>query len=120
MRISDWSSDVCSSDLHQPAMPFDLDAETHQRRIEAEFEARMSGPTTEAEQISEPAPTVTAIPQTPDARYAYWCAVDARIKAGETVSDQEARWHQRYQTHSDFKGFHHLATVLGEPRTETS
>src|SRR3546814_4207567 len=27
---------------HQPAMPFDLDAETHQRRIEAEFEARMS------------------------------------------------------------------------------
>lgn len=107
---------------HQPAMPFGLDLET-QQRIEAEFEARMAAPKDDAPTIAAPpaAPTVTAIPQAPEDRYAFWVAIDARITAGEAVSDQEALWHERYQAHSDFKGFHHLATVLGaSPRTATS
>lgn len=35
------------------------------------------------------------------ARVARWKAVDARLKAGEPVSDEDARWHGRYAGHAE-------------------
>lgn len=58
-----------------------------------------------------PAPKAT--PATPEAKsrserspaenYAEWCDIDARILAGDPVSEAEARWHQRYQASAQFR-----------------
>ncbi|MOA10626.1 hypothetical protein D3C78_1305240 [compost metagenome] len=36
------------------------------------------------------------------ARYRLWEQLEARAKAGEELSEEEARWHGRYPNHPDF------------------
>lgn len=50
-----------------------------------------------------PAATAAVIPETAEARYARWRTLDAALAAGGAVSDDERKWHQRYQLSYEFK-----------------
>lgn len=70
----------------------------------------------EAERLPEPAPVVRpspspepakaevfAIPESPDQRYRQWCELNARIEAGEEITEHKAlRWHQLYPQSKEF------------------
>ncbi|MCY1375385.1 hypothetical protein D9M69_627970 [compost metagenome] len=36
------------------------------------------------------------------ARYRLWQQLEARVQAGEQLSEEETRWHGRYPSHPDF------------------
>lgn len=50
-----------------------------------------------------PATTPTPIPETGTGRYDRWRALDARIAAGDPVSDDDRTWHQRYPLCSEWR-----------------
>ncbi|MBX9633691.1 MAG: Mu transposase C-terminal domain-containing protein, partial [Magnetospirillum sp.] len=52
---------------------------------------------------SVPSATTAAIPETASARYQRWRDLGAALAAGQEVTDDERRWHQRYQLSYEFK-----------------
>ena len=55
-----------------------------------------------AARLAAPAPDPFKVPDDAMARYRLWQRLDARLKAGESLSGEEALWHQRYPEHPDY------------------
>lgn len=55
-----------------------------------------------AERLAAPAPNPFTVPGDAMSRYRLWQRLDARQHAGESLSDEEALWHQRYPEHPDY------------------
>src|SRR3546814_3056934 len=81
MRISDWSSDVCSSDLGLPTMPQPLATVPERAQLLANGEARAAG------QAIDPVPVVRLF--TPDAHVT---RSEERRVGKECVSTCRSRW----------------------------
>lgn len=50
------------------------------------------------------------------ARYDLWQQLNARHQAGETLTDDEARWHERYQAHPDFASIQRMYDFAAQAR----
>lgn len=63
---------------------------------------------TQTEELqATPISNVIAIPETPQARFSKWLALDQQInEGGETTDPVLARWHQSYQMSSEFRTFY--------------
>ncbi|SNT07011.1 putative transposase [Pseudomonas segetis] len=48
------------------------------------------------------------------ARYRLWQKLDARLQAGESLSDDEARWHDRYPAHPSYVSIKRMYDFVGE------
>ncbi|MFI8744516.1 DNA-binding protein [Pseudomonas sp. NPDC077186] len=57
------------------------------------------------------------VPGDPMARYDLWQQLNARHLAGETLTDDEARWHERYPAHPDFASIQRMYDQFAEPAT---
>ncbi|RMH86390.1 transposase [Pseudomonas sp. AOB-7] len=57
------------------------------------------------------------VPGDPMARYDLWQQLNARLLAGETLTDDEARWHERYPAHPDFASIQRMYDQFAEPAT---
>lgn len=55
-----------------------------------------------AARLAAPAPAPFKVPDDAMTRYRLWQLLDARLKAGESLSGEEALWHQRYPEHPDY------------------
>lgn len=49
------------------------------------------------------------------ARYRLWQQLDARVQAGEALSEEEALWHRRYPNHPDFTAIRRVFEHMGMP-----
>ena len=47
--------------------------------------------------------TIPRSERTPEDNYADWLALDARLQAGETVSEADARWHRSYPQSAQYR-----------------
>lgn len=61
-----------------------------------------------------PAATTAAIPETASARYQRWRDLDSAARSGASLSDDERRWHQRYQLSYEFKAQAEISASFGE------
>lgn len=55
-----------------------------------------------AARLAAPVPDPFKVPDDAMARYRLWQRLDTRLQAGESLSDEEALWHQRYPEHPDY------------------
>ncbi len=53
-------------------------------------------------QLAAPVVEAFEIPGDAMARYRLWQQLEARVQAGEELTEEEARWHGRYPNHPDF------------------
>ncbi|AYC32733.1 transposase [Pseudomonas cavernae] len=56
-----------------------------------------------AARLAAPTPDPFKVPGDAMSRYRLWQRLDARLQAGEVITDEEALWHQRYPKHPDFQ-----------------
>ena len=61
-----------------------------------------------------PARAVFSLPMTQRGKYHYWGTIDARISAGEEVTDDEKRFHAGYQTTAAWKAERMLDPLLDQ------
>lgn len=61
-----------------------------------------------------PAATATTIPETATGRYRRWRDLDAAITAGDEVSDDNRRWHQRYPLSYEWQAQAEIFDSFGE------
>lgn len=52
---------------------------------------------------NRPAVPVSRSERTPAENYADWCALDARLKAGDTLGEDDARWHRMYPASAQYR-----------------
>lgn len=53
-------------------------------------------------QLAAPVREAFEVPSDAMARYRLWQQLEARVQAGEELTEEEARWHGRYPNHPDF------------------
>lgn len=85
----------------------DLDALPREaERLAAEREAVAAAVPPQMPRIEpkpRPAPVPSRSERSASDNYAEWLALDTRLANGETVSDDDARWHRMYPTSAQFK-----------------
>lgn len=52
---------------------------------------------------NRPAVPVSRSDRTPAENYADWCALDASLKAGDTLGEDDARWHRMYPASAQYR-----------------
>jgi putative transposase len=86
--------------IPETPLPFDLQIQQAKRQA-----AELTKPVTEsgdvAVSIEQPA-SVVPLRDTPEQRYAHWRSLDARLQAGDGLSEEEMNLWERYQKSNEF------------------
>jgi hypothetical protein len=54
------------------------------------------------------------VPEKPRAKWCFWKALDAKVRAGEAVSDKERAFWKGFQTTADYRSFIAMDEEFGE------
>lgn len=67
-------------------------------------------------QLAAPQMEAFEIPDDPTRRYHMWHELDARLREGETLSNEQHNWHGRYPKHPDFSAIQRMFEFSNQAR----